>query len=374
MCCHTRLVDARAATGSQPMRAARFHDGGDVRVENIESAPVGRTDVRIEVKACGICGSDLHEYRTGPHFTPQETHSKTGQRNPITMGHEFSGTVSEVGAEVSRIAVGDRVTVEPNIPCGDCLYCEDGMYHLCKNAVAVGFHTGAGGFAENAVVPEQQVHVLPDEVSLEEGALVEPLAVGLHAVRQSGMSVGDAVGVFGCGPIGLTVINAAVAAGAKRIFASEPNETRREVALELGADIGINPMEEDAVDTIKERTPDGVEVAFEFAGIGPAFNSAVQSTKRAGTITVGSISDADITTNMLDIVATERKVVGTNCYGFPPQSFRSEFDAIIQSLAAGNINTDAFITGRIDLEDITEEGFEELLDSETDHVKILVKP
>lgn len=356
------------------MKAARFHDGRDVRVEDIESTSVGETDVRIEVEACGICGSDLHEYRAGPHFTPQEPHPRTGQRTPITMGHELSGTVSEVGAEVSRIAVGDRVTVEPNIPCDDCLYCEDGEYHLCKNAVAVGFHTGAGGFAENAIVPEQQVHILPDEVSLKEGALVEPLAVGLHAVRKSGLSVGDTAAVFGCGPIGLTVINAAVTAGAKRIFASEPNETRRKIALELGADVVINPMEEDAVDTIKERTPDGVDVAFEFAGIGPAFNSAVQSTKRAGTITVGSVSDTDITTNLLDIVSTERAIVGTYCYGFPPQSFRTEFDTIIQSLAAGNIDTDAFITGRIDLKDINEEGFQELLDSETNHVKILVEP
>lgn len=356
------------------MRAARFHDGGDVRVEDIDSTPVGETDVRIDIEVCGICGSDLHEYRTGPHFTPEQTHPRTGQRNPTTMGHEFSGTVSEVGAEVSRIAVGDRVTVEPNIPCDDCLYCEDGKYHLCTDAVAVGFHTGEGGFAENAVVPEQHVHVLPEEVSLEEGALVEPLAVGLHAVRQSGLSVGDTVGVFGCGPIGLTAISAAEAAGAKRIFASEPNDTRREVAAELGADVGIDPLEEDAVETIKAQTPDGVDVALEFAGIGSAFNSAVQSTKRAGTITVGSVSDSAIETNMLDIVSTEREVVGTNCYGFPPQSFRTEFDTIIQSLAAGEIDSDAFVTGRIDLENITEDGFETLLDAETDHVKVLVEP
>lgn len=355
------------------MRAARFHDSGDVRVEEIESDPVGETDIRIEIELCGICGSDLHEYRLGPHITPAEPHPKTGRQNPITLGHEFSGTVSEVGAGVSRVSVGDRVTVEPNIPCGDCLYCEDGRYNLCKNAVAVGFHTGAGGFAENAVVPEQQVHVLPDEVSLEEGALVEPLAVGLHAVRQSGLQAGDTVGVFGCGPIGLTVVRAAAAAGAKRIFVSEPNESRREVALELGANVGINPMEEDAVDTIKAATHDGVDVAFDFAGISPAFNAAVKSTKRGGTITVGSLSDG-ITTDMNEIVTTERTVVGTNCYGFPPQSFRTEFDAIIQSLAAGDIDTDAFITGRIDLEDITEEGFEALLDAETEHVKILVEP
>lgn len=356
------------------MKAARFHNGGDVRVEDIESTPVGETDVRIEIEACGICGSDLHEYRVGPHITSREPNPRTGQSIPITLGHEFSGTVSEVGSDVSRITAGDRVTVEPNIPCGDCLYCEDGKYNLCKNATAVGFHTGAGGFAENAVVPEQQVHVLPDGVPPEDGALVEPLAVGLHAVRQSGLQAGDTIGVFGCGPIGLTVVHAAVAAGAKRIFVSEPNESRREVALELGADVGIDPMEEDAVDTIKEETDDGVEIAFEFAGIGPALNAAVQSTQHDGTITVGSLNDSEIQIDMNDIVTTERKVVGTNCYGFPPRSFRTEFDAIIQSLAAGDIDTDAFVTGRIDLEDITEEGFEALLDSETDHVKILVEP
>lgn len=356
------------------MKAARFHDREDIRVEEIDNSPVGDTEVRIEVEACGICGSDLHEYSHGPEFTPTKPHPKTGQSLPIPTGHELSGVVSEIGADVDRIQVGDAVTVEPNIPCHDCLYCEDGKTHLCKNTTAVGWNTGAGGFAENAVVPEQQVHVLPDGVDVEDGALVEPLAVGLHAVRQSGMQAGDTVAVIGCGPIGLTVIRAAAAAGAKRIFASEPNEKRREVALELGADDAIDPLETDAVEEIKAATPDGVDVAFEFAGVGPTFNAAVNATKRDGTITVGSISDDDIPVNMNDIVMTERTVVGTNCYGFPPQSFRTEFDAIIQSLAAGDIDTEAFVTGRIDLNDISKKGFEALLDPDTEHVKILVKP
>lgn len=356
------------------MRAARFHGGRDVRVDDIEDAPIGQNDVRIEVVACGICGSDLHEYRMGPHFTPDEPHPKTGKQIPLPMGHELSGTVSEVGGDVSRVSVGDRVTVEPNIPCGDCLYCEDGKAHLCSDTTAVGWNTGAGGFAENAVVPEQQVHVLPDSVSFEAGALVEPLSVGLHAVRQSQMQAGDTVAVFGCGPIGLTVVRAAAAAGAKRIFASEPNDSRRNVAVELGADDVIDPLEIDAVEHIRDETPDGVDFAFEFAGLEATFNAAVNSTKRDGTITVGSISDDTISTDLNDIVMTERTVIGTNCYGFPPQSFRTEFDAVIQSLAAGDVNTDAFITGRIGLDEITERGFEELLDPGTAHVKILVKP
>lgn len=356
------------------MRAAPFHDQEDVRVEEIDEMPVGDSDIRIDVESCGICGSDLHEYSTGPGFTSPEPHPKTGKSLPITLGHELSGTVTEVGASVDRIEEGDAVTVEPNIPCHDCIYCEDGKTHLCPNTIAIGWNTGAGGFAENAVVPESHVHVLPEGVDLEDGALVEPLAVGLHAVRQSGMQAGDTVAVVGCGPIGLTVIRAADAAGARRIFASEPNETRREAAQEVGATDAIDPMETNAVKTIKSETPDGVDVAFEFAGVGPTFNAAVNATKRDGTITVGSVSEGDISTDLNDIVMTERTVVGTNCYGFPPQSFRTEFDAIIQSLAAGRIDTEPFVTGRIDLDDISEAGFEALRDPETDHVKILVNP
>ncbi|WP_321166948.1 2,3-butanediol dehydrogenase [Halopenitus malekzadehii] len=375
----SRCIDSNDSRSANPettrlMKAARFHGTEEVHVEDVDQSPLGDSDVRIDIEVCGICGSDLHEYRAGPHFTPEEPHPRTGAQLPMTMGHELSGVVSEVGSAVSGVAVGDRVTVEPNIPCGECRYCEDGDYNLCPDSVAIGFHTGSGGFAENVVAPVDHVHTLPDSVSLEDGSLVEPLAVGLHAVRQSGLQVGDTACVVGCGPIGLTVVRAAVDAGAKRIFVSEPNDARRAVARELGADVAIDPIDEDAVDVITSATSGGVDVAFEFAGIGPAFNTAVQSTKRGGTITVGSVSDDPITTDLNDVVTTERTVIGTNCYGFPPQSFRTEFDAIIQSLAAGDIDTDPFVTGQIELDDIVEDGFEALLDPETSHVKILVKP
>ncbi|WP_342746485.1 zinc-binding dehydrogenase [Natrinema ejinorense] len=224
------------------------------------------------------------------------------------------------------------------------------------------------------MVPAQQVHGLPDGVERWEGALVEPLAVGLHAVRRSGMQAGDTVAIFGCGPIGLMALDAADAAGAKRIFVSEPNDNRCEVARRLGADAAIDPFAEDAAETIRKATDGGVNAAFEFAGIGPAFNAAVRSTRRGGTITVGSLSDDEITTDLDDIVLNEREVRGTFCYGFPPRSFRSEFDAIIQSLADGTIDTEAFVTDRIPLEDIVEDGYEELIDPETEHIKIPVKP
>lgn len=355
------------------MKAARLYGEQDVRIDEVEPQRLGPTDVRIDIEACGICGTDLHEYRN-PDVTPEEDHPKTGASRPIIVGHEFSGIVSEVGSEVDRLNIGDPVAIHPNIPCYDCVYCEDGEYNRCDDVVSIGYHTGTGGFAENVAVPAQQVHALPDGVDLWEGALVEPLAVGLHAVRRSGLQTGDTVAVFGCGPIGLTAVRAAQTAGAKRIFVSEPNESRCEIASELGADVTIDPFEADPVETIVDATAGGVNVALEFAGIESAFNAAIQSTRRGGTITVGSLSEGEISTNVEEIVVAERTITGTFCYGFPPRSFRSEFDSIIDSLAAGTINTEAFVTERISLDDLAEEGFEPLLDPETEHVKILVEP
>lgn len=356
------------------MKAARLYNKEDIRIDtDVEPTTIGSLDVRIDVDSCGICGSDLHEYRD-PEFTPEDTHPKTGASRPIIIGHEFSGIVGEIGDDVTRVSVGDPVAVHPNIPCYDCIYCADGEYNRCNNTLAVGFQTGSGGFADSAVVPEQQVHQLPDEIELWEGALVEPLAVGLHAVRRSGMQAGDSVGVFGCGPIGLTVVQAAQIAGAKEIFISEPNESRREVAHQLGADTVLNPFEDDVSKIITDKTEGGINAAFEFAGISPAFNAAVQSTRRGGTITVGSISDDEITTDLNDIVMNERTIKGTYCYGFPPSSFRSEFNAIINLIASGKIDTDSFVTNRIPLENIVEHGFEALTDPDTEHVKILVEP
>lgn len=356
------------------MKAARFYGNHDIRIdEGVEPGTVGSTDIRVDVEACGICGSDLHEYED-PEFIPEGEHPITGASRPIVIGHEFSGTVSEIGADVTRLNVGDPVAVHPNIPCYDCVYCADGEYNHCDDIVAVGLQTGAGGFAESAVVPVQQAHILPDEVPVWEGALVEPLAVGLHAIRRSGMQAGDTVAVFGCGPIGLAALRAAKAAGAKRIFVSEPNDSRREVASRLGADVTFDPGEQDVVGTITEALDGGVNAAFEFAGIDSTFNAAVQSTRRGGTITVGSLSDGEVSTDLDDIVLNERTVEGTFCYGFPPSSFRTEFDAIINSLADGEIDTEAFVTGRIPLTDIVENGYEALFDPNTEHVKILVEP
>lgn len=223
------------------MKAARFYGERAVRIDSdVDPWTVGPTDVHVDVEACGICGSDLHEYED-PTFIPADKYPITGASTPIVIGHEFSGRVSEVGEEVTRLVVGDPVAVHPNIPCHNYVYCADGEYNRYNDTFAIGLQTGAGGFAESAFVPAQQVHVLPDGVDVWEGALVEPFAVGLHAVRRLGMRAGDTVTIFGCGSIGLTALRAARAAGAKEVFVSEPTDSRREVAHRLGADVALNP-------------------------------------------------------------------------------------------------------------------------------------
>lgn len=356
------------------MKAAVYYGPEDVRVEDVSEDEVGPTDVRIDVAWCGICGTDLHEYNGGPIFVPDEPHPQTGEAMPVTIGHEFSGVVSEVGSDVDRLSVGDRVVVEPNIPCHDCVYCEEGAYNLCENASAIGLQTDTGGFAENAVVPEQQVHVLPEAVDLRDGALVEPLAVGLHSVRCSEISPGDNVAVFGVGPIGLTVVHWAIGAGAKQVFVSEPRKARRRKAADLGADVLIDPMKTDPVRRIRAETPGGVDAAFEYAGVDLSFNAAVRATRRGGVITVGSISEEETETDLNEIVTTERTVQGSQTYSYPPLSFRGEFDAVIRALADGEVDVDAFVTGTIDLDAIVEGGFDTIADEGSDHVKVLVSP
>jgi (R,R)-butanediol dehydrogenase/meso-butanediol dehydrogenase/diacetyl reductase len=355
------------------MRAARYHGREDVRVEDIEAASVDAGEIRIEVGACGICGSDLHEYAAGPIFVPDETpHPVSGERLPITMGHEFSGVVREVGEGVTHLATGDRVAINPILYCGDCRQCDEGNYHRCESGGFVGLSGGGGGFAESFVTDAERAVPLAEDVSLAAGALVEPLSVGLHAVRRSGLQAGDAVAVFGSGPIGLSVIQCARTAGAGRIFVSEPRAARRDRAAACGADELIDPTTADAVDRITGATDGGVDAAFEVAGVEATYNAALRSTRPGGTATVVSIWEGAVTADPNALVLGERTVTGTLAYLGGPRS-GEEFGMVIEMLAEGTLDPEPLLTDQIGLDGV-EAGFEALLDEESDQVKILVEP
>lgn len=356
------------------MRAARYHGRRDVRVEDVGTTPVGLGEVRIEVGACGICGSDLHEYAAGPIFVPDESpHPVSGERLPITMGHEFSGVVREVGEGVHDLAAGDRVAINPILYCGECRQCAEGNYHRCDSVGFIGLSGGGGGFAEEFVVDAEHAVPLADDVSLAAGALVEPLSVALHAVRRSGLRAGDDVAVFGSGPIGLSVVQCARAAGAGRIFVSEPRDARRERAAACGADDLVDPTATDAVDHVAGATGGGVDVAFEVAGVEATYDAALGSTRPGGTVAVVSIWEEEVATDPNTVVLGERTVTGTLAYLGGPRS-GEEFGVVVDMLANGTLDPEPLITDRIGLDGIVDDGFEALLAEDSDQVKILVEP
>ncbi|CAM2993024.1 2,3-butanediol dehydrogenase [Paenibacillus sediminis] len=347
------------------MKAVRWHNVRDLRVEQIEEPVIGKGKVKIKVEWAGICGSDLHEYVAGPIFIPKnEPHPLSRDKAPIVMGHEFSGQVVEVGEGVTRVKPGTRVVVEPILTCGECSACHKGKYNLCEKMGFHGLSGGGGGFAEYTVVDEHMVHILPDDLSYEQGALVEPAAVALHAVRLSKLKAGDKAVVFGAGPIGLLLIEALKAAGAAEIYAVELSPERREKAEELGA-VVLDPSKVDVVAEIHRLTDGGADVSFEVTGVPAVLQQSIDATKFEGETVIVSIWENEASVKPNQIVMKERSVIGIIGY-------RDVFPAVLQLMKQGYFPADKLVTKRIKLDNIVQEGFEALL-KEKNQVKILVK-
>lgn len=316
------------------MKAARWHNQKDIRIENIDEPKAEPGKVKIKVKWCGICGSDLHEYLGGPIFIPVgKPHPLTNEMAPVTMGHEFSGEVVEVGEGVKNYSVGDRVVVEPIFATHE----HQGAYNLDEQMGFLGLAGGGGGFSEYVSVDEELLFKLPEELSYEQGALVEPSAVALYAVRQSKLKAGDKAAVFGCGPIGLLVIEALKAAGATDIYAVELSPERQEKAKELGAII-IDPSKtDDVVEEIAKRTNGGVDVSYEVTGVPVVLRQAIQSTNIAGETVIVSIWEKGAEIHPNDIVIKERTVKGIIGY-------RDIFPSVLALMKEGYFSADKLVT------------------------------
>ena len=280
------------------MKAARFHGIRDLRWEDVADPVCRPGAVKVRPAFNGICGTDVHEFFDGPIWSPVEPHPLTGQHLPVTFGHEFSATVVEVGDDVTSLTVGDRVAVETTVCCGTCRCCTSGLYHLCVYPAYIGLSAPGGGLAEYCIVDEERAHYLPESVTLEQGAIVEPFSVALHAVRRATLSESDTVVVHGAGAVGIGIAYGASAAGVDGIIISEVSEYRRRVVESLnipGVKAVLDPTAYGVDGAIRELTGGiGADVSFDAAGpaiaTAPdgspahAFMAACSSTKRRGWI------------------------------------------------------------------------------------------
>lgn len=249
------------------MRVARFHGKGDIRVEDIPEPEVSDGRVHVDVEWCGICGSDLHEYLMGPLLMPAKPHPLTGVQIPLTMGHELCGRVRNP-PEGSQFKEGEAVMIDPRILCHACIACKSGLTQCCQR---LGYMGGSqtGGYGERVAVEERQLYSLGDKIPLEYAAVIEPLAVVHHAIKETGIVdwKDKNVLVLGGGPIGFALVLLLRAHGAINIIVSEPAEIRRNQVAEFSKTI-INPMKENVGEVCRSHTENrGVDVVFDCAGV-----------------------------------------------------------------------------------------------------------
>jgi (R,R)-butanediol dehydrogenase/meso-butanediol dehydrogenase/diacetyl reductase len=358
----------RAQEGEITMKAAVWHKKGDIRIEDVSEPQAGPGQVKLRIKTCGICGSDLHEYTSGPFMIPARPHPLTGRANgPVILGHEFSAEVVEAGEGVKSVKPGDRVTVNPLIYCGQCHYCRLGQFDMCTKAGSAGLACD-GAFAEFGVFSEYAVLKLPDTVSDDAGAFVEPLAVAVHAVKRARLRIGASVAVVGAGPIGLLVMQACRAAGAGKVFVIEPLKVRRELAARTGATAVFDPGQIDAAKAIVGLT-DGLraDCAFDCVGSQASFDTAVKVTGRRAVICVVGLALKPVEVPFFRLWGHEKEIVFSIGYD-------DEFTAAINYLADGRVNVEPLITARIKVDELVDKGIKELIEHGSDHVKILVYP
>jgi (R,R)-butanediol dehydrogenase/meso-butanediol dehydrogenase/diacetyl reductase len=341
------------------MKALRWYGRKDLRFENIPEPVPGPGEVKIKVKTAGICGTDLKEYAAGPCIINDE-------KIPVTIGHEFAGEVVGLGEGITAFKPGDRVSGVGYWVCGTCYYCKRHMYNVCSNLKFTGLHKD-GCMAEYLVSPEYALYKLPDSVTDEAGALVEPIAVAVHAARISRMAIGDRVAIVGDGIIGLCTLVAVKAAGAAEIHLVAKHKGRGNRAVSLGATSVTYLQDGDTAGTIKKLTGGlGVDIAFECVGHPETPQLALNLLRNGGVAIIEGVFDKPGQVDFLDIMYNQKNIIGSPIY-------IDEGATAVALLADGTIDASRLVTSVIPFDEAVEKGFEQLLSNKEDNIKVLLK-
>jgi L-iditol 2-dehydrogenase len=310
-------------------RAAVLVRPSEIVVEERPVPTPGPREVLVEIAAVGVCGSDVHYYehgRIGPHVV----------RAPLVLGHESAGRVVELGGEVTRHAVGDRVTLEPGVPCGRCRECRAGRYNLCPDVVFFATPPIDGAFANYVAIHEDFAFALPDSLSDEAGALMEPLSVGIWACRKGGVTAGDRVLVTGAGPIGLLAMQVALAFGATQVEISDMSEPRLELARRTGATRALHAGAD---------TPGEADVLIECSGNNAALQAGVSALRPAGVAVVVGMGPGETAEIPLSLIQNrEIWLTGTFRYA-------NTYPTAIALAASGRVDLEAIVTGHYPLDE-----------------------
>ncbi len=298
--------------------------------------PVPRPDeVIVELGACGICGTDRAIFRGD---TPQEF--------PIVLGHEYSGTVVGVGPEVQLLSVGQQVAIDPNITCGLCSYCRRDLPHLCSRLSPLGIDR-RGGYAERSAVPERNAHPLPDGLSLEEATLAEPLSCCVRGMQLAGIDLGDTVVVLGAGPMGSLLVQVARLEGAASIIVSEPTPARRELVLDLGADVALDGGS-DVREAVLDMTEGiGADVVIEAAGTLATAEAALSMVRRGGTVLWFGVPPASERISVSPFWVNDNEITIRGSFNNP-----LTFSRALELIASGRVKVRPLITDTVHLREM----------------------
>jgi len=318
------------------MKANYFIGNGAFELRDTEAPHAGPGEVVIMNMVCGVCGTDVHIKNGEPGSAQVDP--------PVVLGHEYSGQVVEVGEGVTTLKPGDHVTVDPNIYCGQCVYCRNGKKQLCESMQAVGV-TRNGGFAQYSLVPESQAFLLDRQVPFEAGAMAEPLACCIHGIDLAGIRPGQTVCIVGGGAIGLIMLQLAKLSGAARLILSEPNEKRRQAALTLGADLAVDPTDPAAYGAVKGTA----DVVIECVGNNRAVQSAFDFAKKGAVLVLFSVPkpDAQFPLPLFDVYKKELTIKGS--FVNP-----DTHDRAVALINAGRVDFGPIITHRYPLAQLPE--------------------